>query len=112
MLHISPDSLHILDQSRGETAMIQLLARERASLGNDLEALAAVRRGLVMRIKHFAWHYVDAGLRRRASAVFLRGFGLTGDLGLLARAVAVWFPLLQPASAAVAAVAKETVLAG
>ncbi|PYM23912.1 MAG: hypothetical protein DMD78_10755 [Candidatus Rokuibacteriota bacterium] len=112
VLHISPDSLHILDQSRGETAMIQLLARERASLGNDLEALAAVRRGLVMRIKHFAWHYVDAGLRRRASAVFLRGFGLTGDLGLLARAVAVWFPLLQPASAVVAAVAKETVLAG
>jgi glycosyltransferase involved in cell wall biosynthesis len=109
VLHISPDSLHILDQSRGETAMIRLLARERASLADDLEALAAVRRGLVSRIKHFAWHYADAGLRRRASAVFLHGFGLTGDLGLLARALAVWFPRLQAAPAL--AEDKETALA-
>jgi hypothetical protein len=92
VLHISPDSLHILDQSRGERAMIQLLVRERDTLGNDLEALAAVRHGLVSRIKHFAWHYADAGHRRRAAAVFLQGFGLTGDLGLLARAIAVWLP--------------------
>ena len=92
VLHISPDSLHILDQSRGETAMIRLLVRERAALGDDVEALAAVRRGLVTRIKHFAWHYSDAGSRRRAASVLLKGFGLTGDLGLLARAVAVWFP--------------------
>ena len=95
VLTISPDSLHILDQSRGETAMIRLLVRERAALGDDVEALAAVRRGLVSRIKHFAWHYADAGSRRRASAVFFRGFGLTGDLGLLARAIAVWLPRLQ-----------------
>jgi glycosyltransferase involved in cell wall biosynthesis len=94
VLTISPDSLHILDQSRGESAMIRLLVRERAAVGDDVEALAAVRRGLVSRIKHFAWHYVDAGSRRRASAVFFRGFGITGDLGLLARAFAVWMPRL------------------
>ena len=92
VLYISPDSLHILDQSRGETAMIRLLARERARLGDDVEALAAVRRGLVSRIKHFAWYYADAGSRRRACVVFFRGFRLTADLGLLARAVAVWLP--------------------
>lgn len=96
VLTISPDSLHILDQSRGEKAMIRLLARERAALGDDIEALAAVRRGLVSRIKHFAWYYADAGSRRRACAVFFRGFGLTGDLGLLARAFAVWLPRLTP----------------
>jgi glycosyltransferase involved in cell wall biosynthesis len=96
VLHISPDSLHILDQSRGEKAMIRLLARERADLGDDIEALSAVRRGLVSRIKHFAWYYADAGSRRRACAVFFRGFGLTGDLGLLARAFAVWLPRLIP----------------
>jgi len=108
VLHISPDSLHILDQSRGERAMIRLLARERAELGDDVEALAAVRRGLVSRIKHFAWHYADAGSRRRASAVFFRGFALTGDLGLLARAFAVWLPRLSPR--AVSPEAKETAL--
>jgi glycosyltransferase involved in cell wall biosynthesis len=96
VLTISPDSLHILDQSRGEKAMIRLLTRERAALGDDIEALGAVRRGLVSRIKHFAWYYVDTGSRRRACAVFLRGFGVTGDLGLLARAFAVWLPRLTP----------------
>ena len=109
VLHISPDSLHILDQSRGERAMIQLLVRERDTLGNDLEALAAVRHGLVSRIKHFAWHYADAGHRRRAAAVFLQGFGLTGDLGLLARAIAVWLP--RPRPAAPIPPDKETALA-
>ena len=92
VLYISPDSLHILDQSRGEIAMIRLLARERTHVGDDIEALAAVRRGLISRIKHFAWYYADAGSRRRASTVFFRGFGLTGDVGLLARAFAVWLP--------------------
>jgi glycosyltransferase involved in cell wall biosynthesis len=92
VLTISPDSLHILDQSRGERAMIRLLVRERAALGDDAEALAAVGRGLVSRIKHFAWHHADAGSPRRAAAVFLRGFVLTGDVGLLARAIAVWLP--------------------
>jgi glycosyltransferase involved in cell wall biosynthesis len=96
VLTISPDSLHILDQSRGESAMIRLLVRERAALGDDVEALAAVHRGLVSRIKHFAWHHVDAGSRRRASAVFFRGFRITGDPGLLARAFAVWIPRLPP----------------
>ena len=93
VLHISADSLHLMDQTRGETAMIRLLARERASLAGDVEALAAVRRGLVTRIKHFAWHYVDRGQRVRASRVFLNGFALTGAPGLFARALAVWLPL-------------------
>jgi hypothetical protein len=88
VLTISPDSLHIVDQSRGETAMIQLLARERAELAGDAEAQAAVRRGLVNRVKHFGWHHVDAGHRGRACAVYLHGFALTGDVGLLARALA------------------------
>ena len=110
VLHISPDSLHIVDQSRGETAMIRLLVREREALGHDVEALAAIRHGLVSRIKHFAWHYADAGHRGRAASVFLRGFGLTGDLGLLARAIAVWLP--RPRPGAPIPPEKETALAG
>jgi len=92
VLHISPDSLHLVDQTRGETAMIRLLARERASLADDAEALAAVRRGLVTRVKHFGWYYLDRRQRARASRVFLNGFVLTRAPGLLARAVAVWLP--------------------
>jgi hypothetical protein len=92
VLFISPDSLHIVDQSRGEAAMIRLLLRERAAVAGDVAALAAVRRGLVRRTLHFAWYHVDHGRRAAAFRVFLRGFLLTGDLGLLARALAVWMP--------------------
>src|SRR5688572_7449441 len=98
VLFISADSLHIVDQSRGEAAMIRLLLRERLALADDPIALAAVRRGLVRRTMHYAWHHVDQGRRAPAFHVFLRGFRLTGDLGLLARALAVWMPrALQPA---------------
>jgi hypothetical protein len=101
VLFISPDSLHIVDQSRGEAAMIRLLLRERLSLSDDDEALAAVRRGLVRRCMHLAWHHVDHRRRARACRVFLQGFTLTGDLGLLVRALAVWMPrALQPGSTA------------
>ena len=100
VLFISPDSLHIVDQSRGETAMMRLLLRERLSLAGDAEALAAVRRGLVRRTMHFAWYHIDHGRRAPACRIFLRGFLLTGDPGLLARALAVWMPhALQPAPA-------------
>jgi hypothetical protein len=92
VLFISPDSLHIMDQSRGEEAMIRLLTREQERLTDDREALAAVRRGLVSRVKHCGWHHIDHGRRARACAVYLRGFALTGDGGLLVRALAAWIP--------------------
>ena len=92
VLFISPDSLHILDQSRGEAAMIRLLLREQQRLAGDPDALAAVRRGLVTRIKHCGWHHIDHGRRARACGVYLRGFARTGDVGLLLRAAAAWMP--------------------
>ncbi len=92
VLFISPDSLHIMDQSRGDDAMIRLLTRERGRLAGDREALAAVRRGLVTRVKHCGWHHIDHGRRARACGVYLRGFALTGDAGLLVRALAAWIP--------------------
>ena len=92
VLFISPDSLHIMDQARGEEAMIRLLAREQERLAGDRAALAAVRRGLVTRVKHCGWHHIDHGRRMRACGVYLRGFSLTGDAGLLVRALAAWIP--------------------
>jgi glycosyltransferase involved in cell wall biosynthesis len=92
VLFVSPDSLHITDQSRGEEAMIRLLTREQQRLTGDHEALAAVHRGLVTRIKHCGWHHIDHGRRARASGVYFRGFALTGDAGLLVRALTAWVP--------------------
>jgi len=92
ILRVSKDSLHRVDQPRGETSMLRLLARERAGLHDDAEALAAVRRGLRERVKSFAWFYDDAGRPLPATRVYLRGFGITRDGSLLLRAAGVWVP--------------------
>src|SRR5919204_90272 len=103
VLRVGDDSLHRLDQARGDSAMIRLLLRERPLLRDDREARAAVQRGLVTRVKHFGWHHRDAGRRRAAAAVFLRGFVITLSPGLLVRALAALLGLSsgwQPARAA------------
>ena len=97
VLRVGDDSLHRTDQARGDTAMIRLLLRERRLLNGDREARAAVQRGLVTRVKHFGWHHGDAGRRRAAAAVFLRGFVLTFSPGLLVRAFAVLLGLTRAA---------------
>ena len=88
LLRVGDDSLHRTDQARGDSAMIRLLLRERRLLHGDREARAAVHRGLVTRVKHFGWHHSDAGRRRAAANVFLRGFAITLSPGLLVRAFA------------------------
>ena len=103
LLRVGDDSLHRTDQARGDSAMIRLLLRERRLLRDDPEARAAVQRGLVTRVKHFGWHHSDAGRRRAAASVFLRGFVITLSPGLLVRAVAALLGLSsswQPARAA------------
>jgi glycosyltransferase involved in cell wall biosynthesis len=92
ILRIGADSLHRLDQVRGDQAMIALLQRHQRLLRHDREACAAIRRGLITRTKHFGWHYTANGRRRDAAAVFLRGFMVTRSPGLLARAAAVLLP--------------------
>jgi glycosyltransferase involved in cell wall biosynthesis len=91
-LRISADSLHRVDQPRGESAMLALLARERAALAGDAEARAAVARGLRERVKAFAWYHEDRGRALAATRVYLSGFRLTGDPRLLLRGVGVWMP--------------------
>lgn len=92
VLRLSADSLHRIDQPRGETAMLRRLAREREMLRHDPLALAAVQRGLKERVKQFAWYYEDAGRPLAATRVYLRGFGVTRDPELLLRASGVWIP--------------------
>jgi glycosyl transferase family 2 len=89
LLRVGDDSLHRTDQARGDGRMIRLLTRERRLARHDPQARAAAQRGIVRRVKFFAWHYHDAGRRRQAAAVFLRGFLVTFAPGLLARGVAV-----------------------
>jgi hypothetical protein len=88
VLRVGRDSLHRIDQARGDHAMMRLLQRERQLLRRDREAREAVNRGLATRAKHFGWHYTDAGRRGAAAAVFFRGFAVTRSPGLLFRGLA------------------------
>jgi glycosyltransferase involved in cell wall biosynthesis len=92
LLRVGSDSLHRVDQARGEQAMIALLQRQQRVLRHDRDACVAIRRGLIARTKHFGWHYTTRGRRRDAAAVFLRGFIATRSIGLLARAAAALVP--------------------
>jgi glycosyltransferase involved in cell wall biosynthesis len=92
VLRIGADSLHRLDQARGDHAMIGFLRRQQRLLRNDREACAAIRRGLITRTKHFGWHCCAHGRRRDAAGVFIRGFVATRSFGLLARAAALLVP--------------------
>lgn len=92
VLRVSGDSLHRIDKPRGDAAMLALLGRERERLRGDAEALAAVERGLRERIKHSAWYYGDRGELLSAARVYVRGFAITRDPELLARAAGVWMP--------------------
>lgn len=88
VLRVGRDSLHRVDQARGDRAMLRLLLRERRLLRRDREAREAVNRGLVARAKHFGWHYTDTGRRGAAAAVFLQGFAVTRSPALLFRGLA------------------------
>jgi hypothetical protein len=91
-LRISPDSIHRVDAVRGRTATIELMLRERERAKGDPEALAAIRRGVAHQRKHIGWYYRDTGRPGAAARNYLRGFGEVVDIGLCARAVAVWWP--------------------
>jgi glycosyltransferase involved in cell wall biosynthesis len=97
VLRVGADSLHRVDQVRGDRAMIELLQRQQRLLRHDREACAAIRRGVITRTKFFGWHYHTRGQRRAAAAVFLKGFAATRSPGLLARAAAALVPGAMPA---------------
>jgi glycosyltransferase involved in cell wall biosynthesis len=92
VLRVSPDSLHRVDQARGESAMLGLLARERRAVLYDRNARAAVERGLRERVKQFAWYHEDRRRRFDAARVYVAGFRITRDPSLLLRAAFVWVP--------------------
>ena len=89
VVRLSADSLHRLEQERGDRRMLQLLAAYRRTAG-DREARAAARRGIRCRARHQAWHHLDAGRRAAALATCLRwGLALPSPELLLRAAAAI-----------------------
>jgi glycosyltransferase involved in cell wall biosynthesis len=84
-IRISRDSLHRLDQERGDRLMLQRLSHLRRGAG-DPQLRAAARRGIRTRARHLTWFQADSGRRLAAAATSLRWFLATGSLELLLRA--------------------------
>jgi glycosyltransferase involved in cell wall biosynthesis len=93
VVHVSKDSIHRLHSVRGRTSMLWLMKREGRLLGDDAEARAALRRGMLRLYLHLGWHYARSGRRASAAITFLRGFLRTADPGLLLRVLAAPLPL-------------------
>jgi hypothetical protein len=85
VIRVSPDSLHRLDQERGDRAMLDLLT-ERRRHAADAEAREAATRGIVRRVKHLGWHYVGTGRRIEGATMHLRSLVVTRKPSLLLRA--------------------------
>lgn len=85
VIRVSPDSLHRLDQERGDRAMLDLLT-ERRRHAADAEAREAATRGIVRRAKHLGWHYVGTGRRIEGATMHLRSLAVTRKPSLLLRA--------------------------
>src|SRR5438309_7112016 len=85
VIRISPDSLHHLDQERGDRAMLHLLA-ERRRQAADAETRKAAARGIVRRSKHLGWYYIDSGRRIEGATTYMRSLLITGEPSLLLRA--------------------------
>ena len=87
VIRVSPDSLHRVEQARGDQQMLKLLAAHRRA-STDPDVRAAAGRGICGRARHLWWHELDAGRRAAAAAACLR-WGLTlPSAELLLRAAA------------------------
>ena len=90
-LHVLADSLHRSHLEEGKLATIAWLRAHRQMVSADPEAVRAANLGIADMTKHLAWHYLRYS-RQKAARAFVRGFLLTHDVGLLARAIkaSVW----------------------
>jgi glycosyltransferase involved in cell wall biosynthesis len=91
-LHILEDAAHLRMFVEDKQDMLQVLRQERKRLSGDVEALRAVRAGVLCQRKHLGWHYLECEKKGAASAAFFKGFLETLDVGLGLRAVDALLP--------------------
>jgi hypothetical protein len=87
VIRVSADSLHRLEQARGDLGMLELLAAHRRG-STDPDVRAAAGRGISGRARHLWWHELDAGRRSAAVAACLRWGLALPSAELLLRAAA------------------------
>ena len=87
VIRVSSDSLHRVEQARGDLQMLELLAAHRRGSA-DPDVRAAAGRGICNRARHLWWHELDASRRAAAAATCLRWGLALPSAELLLRAAA------------------------
>ena len=87
------DATHMIFREKDKLYLLGVFLKERETLKNDSEALAAVNRGILGHCNDLGWDYLHAGQRKKSVAAYLRGYKETGKSVMLLRAASVFMPL-------------------
>lgn len=87
-----PDATHRVFKEENDMSALALLLDEQRQLRDDVEASAAVRRGISASVRNVCWYYRATGRRWPAFKTYLRGVRATHEPSLLARAALTWVP--------------------
>ena len=89
----TPDATHMIFREKDKLYLLGVFLKERETVKNDPEALAAVNRGILGHSNDLGWDYLHAGHRKKSVAAYLQGFKETGKYVMLLRAACVYMPL-------------------
>lgn len=85
ILRVQPDATHRQHAVADKRHVLEMLRAESRRAATPESRRAAIH-GYRDTVRHLSWEYLKRGERRSAAVVLARGFGVTGDVGLLARA--------------------------
>jgi glycosyltransferase involved in cell wall biosynthesis len=88
----TPDATHQKFREQDKVFLLSTFLQEKAKLGNDREALQAVKRGISSHCLILAGLYLDAGQRRKSFSLYVQGFKETREPLMLLRAASTSLP--------------------
>ncbi|MBZ5666377.1 MAG: glycosyltransferase family 2 protein [Acidobacteriia bacterium] len=87
------DATHQKFREQDKLFLLEVFLREKAKLGKDPEALAAVNRGISNHCSNLAHLYLHCGRRKESVSLYFKGFRETGETMMLLRAASIFMPL-------------------
>jgi len=90
---VSADATHTKYREEDKTFLLDFCRREKGRLGDDMEALQAIKRGMNHHTRSLGGLYLHGGNRRKSISTYLRGFRDTGNPEMLLRAASAYVPL-------------------
>lgn len=87
------DATHLKFREKDKLFLLGVFRKEKATLQNDPEALAAVNRGIASHCNNLAGDYLYSRQRKKSFAVYVEGFKETRKPMMLMRAASIFLPI-------------------